>query len=49
MIILRLMAKPPLPGESGPDDALPIRTAGINPGVAGAVPPGAGAVSGPGV
>jgi cytochrome d ubiquinol oxidase subunit I len=49
MIILRLMAKPPLPGETGPDDALPIRTAGINPGVAGAVPPGAGAVSGPGV
>ena len=49
MIILRLMAKPPLPGESGPDGTLPIRTAGINPGVAGAVPPGAGAVSDPGV
>ena len=42
MIILRLMAKPPLPGESGPDSALPIRTAGINPGVAGAVPAGSG-------
>ena len=42
MIILRLMAKPPLPGESGPDKALPIRTAGIHPGMPGAVPPGAG-------
>jgi cytochrome d ubiquinol oxidase subunit I len=43
MIILRLMAKPPLPGESGPDKALPIRSAGIHPGVPGAVPAGAGA------
>jgi cytochrome d ubiquinol oxidase subunit I len=45
MIILRLMAKPPLPGESGPDATLPIRSAGINPGPAGAVPPGSGAAS----
>ena len=43
MIILRLMAKPPLPGESGPDTALPIRSAGIHPGMPGAVPAGSGA------
>jgi hypothetical protein len=43
MIILRLMAKPPLPGEHGPDSALPIRSAGIHPGIPGAVPDGAGA------
>ena len=44
MIILRLMAKPPLPGESGPDANLPIRTAGIHPGIPGDVPTAAGAV-----
>jgi cytochrome d ubiquinol oxidase subunit I len=43
MIILRLMAKPPLPGESGPNTALPIRSAGIHPGIAGAVADDAGA------
>ncbi len=43
MIILRLMAKPPVIGESGPDNDLPTRTAGIHPGLPGAVPPGADA------
>jgi cytochrome d ubiquinol oxidase subunit I len=33
--IVRLMAKPPVPGESGPPKT-PTRTAGINPGPAGA-------------
>ncbi|HUZ65979.1 MAG TPA: cytochrome ubiquinol oxidase subunit I, partial [Acetobacteraceae bacterium] len=33
--LLRLMARPPLPGESGPPKT-PIRTAGITPGPAGA-------------
>ena len=42
MIILRLMAKPPVVGESGLDTSLPIRTAGIHPGMPGAVPPGSG-------
>lgn len=34
VFILRLMAKPPVPGESGPSTALPVRTAGIMPGPA---------------
>jgi cytochrome d ubiquinol oxidase subunit I len=33
MIILRLMAKPPEPGESGPESELPTRSAGIHPGI----------------
>jgi cytochrome d ubiquinol oxidase subunit I len=37
IFILRLMAKPPLPGESGPDAAQPIRSAGIHPGISGPV------------
>ena len=45
MVMLRLMAKPPVTGEPGLDPNLPIRTAGIHPGLAGAVPPGTGAVS----
>jgi cytochrome d ubiquinol oxidase subunit I len=32
--LLRMMAHPPLPGESAPDSGLPIRTAGLVPGVA---------------
>jgi cytochrome d ubiquinol oxidase subunit I len=35
LFLLRLMAKPPVPGESGPP-SLPTRTAGITPGPAGA-------------
>ena len=45
MVMLRLMAKPPATGESGLDPNLPIRSAGIHPGLAGAVPPGTGAAS----
>ena len=37
LIILRMMARPPLPGEAGPPRT-PIRTAGITPGPAGATP-----------
>ena len=42
MVILRMMAKPPAAGEQGLDNTKPIRTAGIHPGLAGAVPPGVG-------
>ena len=42
MVILRLMAKPPVPARPGRDADLPIRTAGIHPGLPGAVPPGTG-------
>ena len=42
MIILRLMSKPPEIGETGIDPAKPIRSAGIHPGLAGAVPGGSG-------
>jgi cytochrome d ubiquinol oxidase subunit I len=45
MMILRLMSHPPVPGEAPPNKSLPIRTAGIHPGLAGAVPPGAGAAT----
>jgi cytochrome d ubiquinol oxidase subunit I len=45
MVMLRMMAKPPSAGEQGLDPNLPIRTAGIHPGLAGDVPPGAGAAS----
>ena len=42
LIILRLMAKPPVTGERGVRTDLPTRTAGIHPGLPGAVPPGTG-------
>ncbi len=45
MIILRLMAKPPVVGERDIDKTLPTRTGGIHPGPTGAVPPGSGAAS----
>jgi cytochrome d ubiquinol oxidase subunit I len=45
MIILRLMARPPVPGESGPNTSKPTRAAGIHPGLPGAVPPGSGGSS----
>ncbi len=45
MVILRLMANPPVIGEPGLDPTKPIRSAGIHPGLAGAVPPGTGAQS----
>ena len=45
MVILRLMAKPPHSGETGLDPNKPIRSAGIHPGLPGAVPPGTGAHS----
>ncbi len=45
MVILRMMAKPPTIGETGLDPNKPIRSAGIHPGLAGAVPPGTGAAS----
>ena len=35
MFMLRLMAKPPMPGESGPDAGVPTRAAGVTPGPAG--------------
>ncbi len=38
MIILRLMAHPPVAGEAGPRTDLPVRSAGIHPGLPGAVP-----------
>ena len=41
-VILRLMSRPPVAGEPGVPDDLPIRTAGIHPGLAGAVPGGSG-------
>ena len=44
-IILRLMSKPPEFGESSIDSRLPIRTAGIHPGMPGAVPRNTGAAS----
>ena len=34
LFLLRLMARPPAPGEPGPPRDEPIRTAGINPGPA---------------
>ncbi len=45
MVMLRMMAKAPVPGETGLDPNLPIRSAGIHPGLPGAVPPGTGAAS----
>ena len=44
-VILRMMAHPPASGEPGLDPTKPIRSAGIHPGLPGAVPPGAGAAS----
>jgi cytochrome d ubiquinol oxidase subunit I len=43
MVILRMMAKPPVSGQTGLDPDKPIRSAGIHPGLAGDVPPGTGA------
>ena len=43
MIILRLMAKPPVPGESGPESELPTRSAGIHPGLPGSAADALGA------
>ncbi len=45
MVIIRMMAKPPVVGELSVDPNKPIRTAGIHPGLAGAVPPGMGGAS----
>ena len=42
MIILRLMAKPPGRRRDRASTDLPTRTAGIHPGLPGAVPPGTG-------
>ena len=42
MVILRLMSKPPVTGETGIDPNKPIRSAGIHPGLPGAVPDGTG-------
>jgi cytochrome d ubiquinol oxidase subunit I len=36
--LLKLMARPPVPGEPGPPK-VPVRTAGITPGLAGATNP----------
>jgi cytochrome d ubiquinol oxidase subunit I len=41
LFLLRLMARTPVPGESGPSPNIPVRSAGITPGPAqdtGAVP-----------
>lgn len=43
MVILRLMSHPPVAGEPGLDTDKPIRSAGIHPGLSGAVPGGTGA------
>jgi len=45
LVILRMMAKPPLSDGPGLDASKPIRTAGIHPGLPGNVPFGSGAVS----
>ena len=42
LVILRMMGHPPQPGEPGLDPDKPIRSAGIHPGLPGAVPPGTG-------
>jgi cytochrome d ubiquinol oxidase subunit I len=42
MVILRMMAKPPVSGEPDIDHSLPTRSAGIHPGLPGAVPGGMG-------
>jgi hypothetical protein len=39
------MSKPPVVGETGPRTDTPTRTAGIHPGLPGAVPPNTGAAS----
>jgi cytochrome d ubiquinol oxidase subunit I len=36
--LLKLMSRPPVPGEPDPPQDQPIRAAGITPGPAGAVP-----------
>jgi cytochrome d ubiquinol oxidase subunit I len=45
MVILRMMAKPPITGEPGLETDKPIRSAGIHPGLPGDVPPGTGGPS----
>jgi len=45
LVMLRMMAKPPVAGQEGLDPGLPIRSAGIHPGLAGDVPQGSGGVS----
>ncbi len=45
LVILRLMAKPPVPGETGINEDQPTRTAGIHPGLPGDVPTNSGEVS----
>ncbi len=45
MVILRMMAHPPVDGETGLDPTKPIRSAGIHPGLPGDVPSGAGGPS----
>ena len=42
MVIARLVSKPPVIGESSIDPTKPIRSAGIHPGLPGAVPDGTG-------
>ncbi len=41
-ILLRMMGRPPLPGESGPPPGAPMRTAGLVPGPAGQLDPATG-------
>ena len=38
LFLVRLMAKPPVPGETGPSPEQPLRSAGITPGPVGSVP-----------
>jgi len=42
VFLLRLMAKPPTTGESGPPPQVPVRTAGITPAPVMSIQPGAG-------
>ena len=44
-VILRMMSRPPHSGETGLDTDKPIRSAGIHPGLPGAVPAGTGGQS----
>ncbi len=38
LFLMRLMAKPPVPGEAGPSPQQPLRSAGITPGPVGGAP-----------
>ena len=45
VVMIRMMGRPPVAGEPGPGPDKPIRSAGIHPGLPGAVPVGVGAAA----